>query len=135
MISVGLEHMFGLDGTPRSCAIERHGVFLPSVANGVDDSPCLEYLVVPCEEGGVSKNSIPEKTFVSFRGVGTEFAGVTELHIDRLNGAASGAFGIEAEMHALVGLEADMHRIAAEEVSEFRTKESGGWTPKYDDNF
>ena len=113
MISVGLEHMFGLDGTPRSCAIERHGVFLPSVANGVDDSPCLEYLVVPCEEGGVSKNSISEKTFVSFGGVGTEFTGVTELHIDRLNGAASGAFGIEAEMHALVGLEADMHRIAA----------------------
>ena len=135
MISVGLEHMFGLDGTPRSCAIERHGVFLPSVANGVDDSPCLEYLVVPREEGGVSKNGISEKTFVSFGGVGAEFAGITEFHIDGLNGAASGAFRIEAEMNALVRLEADMHRIAAEEIPEFRTEESGGWTTKHDDNF
>ena len=135
MISVGLEHMIGLDGAPRSCAIKRHGVFLPSVANGVDNSPCLEHLVVTCKECGVSENGIPEESFIRFRRVGTEFAGVTELHIDRLNGTASRAFCIEAEMHALVGLEANMHRIAAEEVPEFRTKESGGWTTKYDDNF
>jgi hypothetical protein len=127
--------MFGLDGAPRSCAIERHGVFLPSVANGVDDSPSLEHLIVPCKEGRVSKNGIPEKTFVSFRGVGTKFAGVTEFHIDRLNGAASGTFGIEAKMNALVGLEADMHGIAAEEVAEFRAEKCGGRPTKNDDNF
>ena len=135
MIPVGLEHVIGFERSPRAGAVEGHGILVPTLANGVDDTPGFENFIIPCEEGRVAEDGIAEKTFVSFRGVGTEFAGVTELHIDRLNGAASGAFGIEAEMHALVGLEADMHRIAAEEVSEFRAKESGGGTTKNDDNF
>ena len=135
MVAIGLEHLIGFEWAPRSGAVEGHGIFVPTMANGIDDSPCLEHLVVPGKEGGVSKNSIPEESFVRFGGVGTELAGVTELHIDGLNGAASGAFGIEAEVNTLVGLEANMHGVTPEKVSEFGPKESGGWTTKDDDNF
>ncbi len=105
------------------------------MANGIDDSPSFDYFIVAGKEGGVSENGISEKTFVRFGGVGTELAGVAELHIDRLNGVATGALGIEAEVNTLVGLEANMHGVASEKVSEFGPKEGGGWTTKDDDDF
>ena len=77
---------------------------VPTLANGVDDAPSLENFIIPRKEGGVAEDGIAEKTFISFRGVGAEFAGVAKLHIDRLDGAPAGLFGIEAEVNSLVRL-------------------------------
>ncbi len=104
MIPVGLEHVIGFERSPRAGAVEGHGILVPTLANGVDDTPGFENFIIPCEEGRVAEDGIAEKTFVSFRGVGAEFAGVAELHIDRLDGAPAGLFGIEAEVNSLVRL-------------------------------
>ena len=51
MVAIGLEHLIGFEWAPRSGAVEGHGIFVPTMANGIDDSPCLEHLVVPGKEG------------------------------------------------------------------------------------
>ncbi len=104
MVSISLEHVIGFERSPRAGAVEGHGILVPTLANGVDDAPGFKNFIIPCEEGGVAEDGIAEKTFVSFRGVGAEFAGVAELHIDGLDGAPAGLFGIEAEVNSLVRL-------------------------------
>ena len=105
------------------------------MANGIDDSPSFDYFIVAGKKGGVPKNGIPEESFVSFGRVRAEFAGVAELHIDGLDGVATRALGIEAEVNTLVGLQTDMHGVTSEKVAELGPEKGGGGAPKHDDDF
>lgn len=135
MVAVGLEHVIGFEGAPGSGAVKGHGVFLPTLADGVDDAPSFEDLVVPGKEGRIAKNGIAEEAFVGFGGVGTELVRVAKLHIDGLHAAASRAFGVEAEVDALIRLEADMHGVTAEKITKLRAEEGSGRATKDDDDF
>ena len=134
MVAVGLEHLIGLLRAPRTCAVESDGALLPTLADGIDNSPRFEDLVRSCEEGGITKNGVAEKAFIGLGGVGTELAGVAKFHIDGLYGATSRLFSVEGKVDSFVGLQADVHGVAAEEIAEFCSKESGGRTTKDDDD-
>ena len=134
MIAVRLKHLIGFLWAPGSGAVEGDRAFLPTLADGVHDTPCFEDFVRAREEGRVAEDGVAEKAFVGLRGVGTELAGVAKLHIDGLDGAASRLLGIEGKVDSLVGLQADVHGVAAEEIAEFSAKECGGRTTKDDDD-
>ena len=126
MVAVGFKHLIGFLRAPGSCAVEGDGAFLPTLADGIDNSPRFEDLVRSCEEGGITKNGVAEKAFVGFGGVRAKLAGVAKFHIDGLDGATSRLFGVEGKVDSFVGLQADVHGVAAEEIAEFRAKEGGG---------
>ena len=135
MVAVGFKHLIGFLRAPGSCAVEGDGAFLPTLADGIDNSPRFEDLVRSCEEGGITKNGVAEKAFVGFGGVGAELAGVAEFHIDGLHGATSRLLGVEGKVDSFVGLQADVHGVAAEEIAELCTKEGSRWTTEDDNDF